>query len=162
MQIDAPADRGGRECAAPVSPPPDEEIDALRLRYLGPDRRAGQGIRNTSADGEDDVFRSAGFAPAQSVIVPDGRTLERTADDLVASVFSMSYTAPHLFGDRIEAFESDLRAVLAAASPTGRFVRGVPPRQHPQYLARRPVTMPNVPAWTGATGVASSTTSRSR
>ena len=122
VQIDAPAGRGVRPNRALPNPsPPDAEIDALRLRYLGPDRRAGRGIRNTSADGEDDVFRAAGFAPAQTVIVPDGRTLERSADDVVAGVLSMSYTAPHLFGERIDAFEADLRALLAAASPTGSF-----------------------------------------
>ncbi len=122
VQIDAPADRAVRpDVVLPHPAPPEAEIDALRLRYLGPDRRAGQGIRNTSADGEDLVFRAAGFDPARRVVVPDGRTLERTPDDLVATVFSRSYTAPHLFGDRIDAFEADLRSVLADASPSGVF-----------------------------------------
>ena len=122
VQIDAPADRGVRsDVPLPYPLPPEPEIDGLRLRYLGPDRRAGQGIRNTSADGEDLVFLAAGFDPALQVVVPDGRILERTPDDIVASVFSRSYTAPHLFGDRIDAFEADLRAVLTDASPTGLF-----------------------------------------
>ena len=67
------------------------------------------------------MFQAAGFAPMREVLVPDGRLLTRTADDLVASVLSMSSTAPHLFGDRLDAFEADVRAVLAAASPSGRF-----------------------------------------
>jgi hypothetical protein len=47
--------------------------------------------------------------------------LERTWDDIVAGVFSMSFSAPHLFGERLGAFETDLRALLRKASPSGRF-----------------------------------------
>lgn len=105
----------------PHPPPPDDALDQLRRRYLGPDRRAGQGIRNTSPSGEDDVFQAAGFRPAETVIVPDQRAVELTADDLVARVFSLSSTAPHLFGDRQQDYEEDLREILAEASPAGRF-----------------------------------------
>ena len=55
------------------------------------------------------------------IVVPDGRVLDRDIDDVVAWVFSHSSTAPHLFGDRVDAFETELRSVLAAASPAGRF-----------------------------------------
>ena len=71
------------------------------------------------ADGEDAVFVDAGFEPAREVIVPDGRVLERTIDDLVATRFSSSPSAPHLFGERIAEFESDLRNILADASTSG-------------------------------------------
>lgn len=40
---------------------------------------------------------------------------------MVASVFSLSFAAPHLFGDRVGAFERDLRALLRAESPDGQF-----------------------------------------
>ncbi|MEX2393942.1 MAG: hypothetical protein WD826_05635 [Actinomycetota bacterium] len=36
-------------------------------------------------------------------------------------MFSSSGTAPHLFGDRVNDFERDLRAVLLDASPSGLF-----------------------------------------
>ncbi len=100
---------------------PDPAIDELRVRWLGPDLRAGQGRRNSSPDDEDAIFQAAGFAPEQTVIVPDDRMLERDADDVVAWVLSTSSTAPHLFGDRLVDFERELRAVLAEASPEGRF-----------------------------------------
>jgi hypothetical protein len=45
----------------------------------------------------------------------------RSADDIVAGVFSLSFAAPHLFGDRVDEFETDLRALLAEAGPEGRF-----------------------------------------
>lgn len=102
-------------------PPPDSAIEELRRRYLGPDRRAGQGIRNTSPGGEDGVFQAAGFRPARIVVVPDGREIELSVDQVVAGRFSNSGTAPHLFGDRLGEFESDLRSLLADASSSGRF-----------------------------------------
>jgi SAM-dependent methyltransferase len=126
VQIDAPSYRADSLAAAstgdlPHPTPPDATIAALRIRYLGPDLRAGQGIRNSSPDGEDAVFQTAGFRPMRRVIVPDGRVLTRTIDDLVAQRFSSSPTAPHLFGNRVESFEADLRTLLADASPTGLF-----------------------------------------
>jgi SAM-dependent methyltransferase len=113
VQVDAPAYRSEAVI--------DDAIVALRQRYLGPDTRAGQGIRNSSPGGEDAVFRAAGFAPARRVVVPDGRIVERTIDDLVATRFSSSPTAPHLFGERAAEFEADLRQLLADASPAGLF-----------------------------------------
>lgn len=127
VQVDAPAYRadalrietGHGRLRYP--PPPDAAIDELGRRYLGPDRRAGQGIRNTSPSGEDDVFRAAGFMPARTVVVPDGRVIDLSIDKIIAGRFSLSGTAPHLFGNQIGKFERDLRALLADASPSGRF-----------------------------------------
>lgn len=126
VQVDAPSYRPEDLEAEgpgplPFPPPPDDALDQLRRRYLGDARRAGQSIRNTSPGGEDQVFREAGFLPAQIVTVPDGRIVERTVDDLVARAFSHSSTAPHLFGDRLADFETDMRQVLSQASPAGRF-----------------------------------------
>ena len=100
---------------------PEAAIDELRRRWLGPDRRAGQGFRNTSPDGEDAVFGAAGFAPEELVVVPDDRVLERSVEDVVAWVLSTSSTAPHLFGDRLDDFIRDLRCLLLDVSPDGRF-----------------------------------------
>jgi SAM-dependent methyltransferase len=119
VQVDAPPYRTDQ--ALPFPPPPDDALDQLRRRYLGSDRRAGQGIRNTSPGDEDGVFQAAGFLPAQTVTVPDQRAVELTADDVVARVFSVSSTAPHLFGERQADFETDMREILARASPAGRF-----------------------------------------
>jgi SAM-dependent methyltransferase len=125
VQVHAPsyrtdvAEQSTGDLTHPV--PPEEAIAELRKRYLGDDLRAGQGIRNSSPDGEDAVFRAAGFSPMRRVVVPDGRVLSRSTDDLVAERFSTSSTAPHLFGARLEDFEADLRGLLAEASPSGVF-----------------------------------------
>jgi 2-polyprenyl-3-methyl-5-hydroxy-6-metoxy-1,4-benzoquinol methylase len=110
----------------PHPAPPKDAIDSLVRRYLGPERRAGQSVRTSSPGDEDDVLRAAGYAGPTLVHIPDGRVLARSIDDVVAGTLSMSSSAPHLFGDRLDAFESDLRQVLSDASPAGLFSERVP------------------------------------
>ena len=127
-------DRLGLDDALP--PPPVARIDELRRLYLGADRRAGQSIRNSSPSDEATVFREAGFIGPEIVVVPDGRTVKRSADDLVANTFSNSSTAPHLFGERLSEFEADLRRVLAEASPDGTFALRLPDNELNIWRAR--------------------------
>jgi SAM-dependent methyltransferase len=123
VQVHAPGYRleDTRSTELPYPSPPDEAMDALRVRYLGSRLRAGQTTRTSSPSGENEIFQAAGFPPMEEIRVPDGRVLERSVDELVALRFSSSSTAPHLFGDRQDAFEADLRALLLDASPSGRF-----------------------------------------
>jgi hypothetical protein len=50
-----------------------------------------------------------------------GEPLVRTTDDVIAFYYSHSHSAPPLFGDRLAAFEAEIRRVLADASPLGLF-----------------------------------------
>ncbi|MDQ1034074.1 SAM-dependent methyltransferase [Streptomyces sp. V3I8] len=101
---------------------PYAALDELVARYLGPVRRAGRGVlaRGTPS-GEAAVFTRAGFTGLRRLVIPGGQVLERSADDVVAGVFSMSFSAPHLFGTRLDAFEADVRRLLREASPADRF-----------------------------------------
>ncbi len=111
----------------PFPPPPYAEIRALVQRYLGPVPRAGQGLlRYGSPDGEAEVLRQAGFLEEVRLRVPAAGPLERSTDDLVAWVYSLSGSAPHLFEDRRETFEQELRDLLVAVSGTGRFCEQPP------------------------------------
>lgn len=111
-----------QDAGLPFPLPPYAEIRALVQTYLGPVPRAGQGVlRFGSPDGEADVVRQAGFLEGERLRVPAGGALERTVDELVAWVYSLSSSAPHLFADRREAFEEELRTLLNAASDVGRF-----------------------------------------
>jgi hypothetical protein len=102
--------------------PPYEEIRALTRHYLGPVQRAGQGVlKYGSASGEDAILLQAGFIGPERLQIEAGNELVRSVDDLVAWTFSMSGSAPHLFGDRLSAFENDLRSMLAKASHVGCF-----------------------------------------
>jgi SAM-dependent methyltransferase len=114
----------GIPLAAPTElpAPPWDAIDDLVAAYLGPVRRAGRAVLpNGSRSGEEDVMRAAGYRGPARVSVGGGEVVERTADAVLSAVFSLSSSAPHLYGDQLAAFEADLRALLAAAAPGGRF-----------------------------------------
>jgi hypothetical protein len=66
------------------------------------------------------VWRTAGFRGPKRIEIP-GQIVERTSDQIVAGIFSLSSSTPHLFSDRREAFEADLRRLLDGADPTGIF-----------------------------------------
>lgn len=113
--------------AGPGQPPiPHEQIRALIERYLGPRRRAGQGFAGLNFGGfggerfEDTLARTR-FGASRQIICPGQPDLVQTVDGVLANYFSMSYAAPHLFGERRAQFEADMRAELAARSPSGLF-----------------------------------------
>ncbi|MFD7230300.1 class I SAM-dependent methyltransferase [Streptomyces sp. NPDC059881] len=101
---------------------PYESAEDLIRHYLGPVRRAGRGVLpQGTPGGEAAVLTRAGFTGPRRLVVPGGQALERTYDDVVAWVFSMSFSAPHLFGTRREHFEADVRRLLRRVFPSGRF-----------------------------------------
>ncbi|MFC8428067.1 class I SAM-dependent methyltransferase [Streptomyces sp. NPDC057253] len=123
----------------PLPAPPYAEIGELVRRYLGPVRRAGQGVLVNGTPGREDlVLERAGFQDVEQHVVPAGQVVERTADDLVAWTFSRSDAAPHLFGDRLADFERDLRSVLRQASPDARFAEHLPPTRIMIWRRPRP------------------------
>ena len=66
-------------------------------------------------------MRAAGYNGPTRLTVGGGEVVGRGVDDLVAAVFSLSGSAPHLFGPDLPAFESDLRTLLTQASDNGHF-----------------------------------------
>jgi SAM-dependent methyltransferase len=102
--------------------PPRDAIRELVRAHLGDARRAGAGsLPAGPPSGEEDVLRAAGFPPPRRIDVAGGSVFERSEDDVVASIFSLTSAAPHLFGDRLAEFEADLRELLRATSPEGKF-----------------------------------------
>jgi SAM-dependent methyltransferase len=100
--------------------PPWDEINELVRDYLGTRKRAGQGVRPTASfSTEREVFSAAGFGEPQTVEVPHNVARIRTVNEIVAAVYSLSYSAPHLFGDRKDEFEAELRELLASRSALG-------------------------------------------
>jgi SAM-dependent methyltransferase len=112
----------------PMPRPPRAEIDELIGAYLGTIRRAGRGVRpdrdrpgDDTMLADDVVLARAGFAGPAHLTIGPGQVVERDEDAIVASVFSLSYAAPNLFGPRKREFERELRSLLRRASPGGRF-----------------------------------------
>jgi len=106
----------------PWPTPPYAAIQTLVRQDLGPVRRAGCGVlRKGTPGGEAAIFREAGFALSRRLVMTATEPLVRDIDDIVAWVFSRSDSAPHLFGEQLTAFETELRQVLHEATPRGRF-----------------------------------------
>jgi SAM-dependent methyltransferase len=105
----------------PGFPPiPHKELRALVRRYLGPRRRAGQGFTPEFERYADALARTRFGAP-RSVFAPGRPDIVRDVDGVLSGYLSTSYAAPHLFGDRLDAFEVDVRALLTERSPKGLF-----------------------------------------
>jgi SAM-dependent methyltransferase len=109
---------------SPGPPPiPHAEIEALVGKYLGSTRRAGQGAAaqiQARGDGEGAIARTRFGAP-RVIFAPGVPDLVRDAESVLSGYFSFSWAAPHLFGDRVEAFAAEVRELLRARSPKGVF-----------------------------------------
>lgn len=102
--------------------PPYDSIQQLVRAYLGPVRRAGQGLLRFGTPGDESaVLHNAGFGNAERLRIPHGPPTIRSVDELVSWTFARSDSAPHLFGDRIIAFEEELRELLHSHSDNRRF-----------------------------------------
>jgi hypothetical protein len=68
-----------------------------------------------------DVLVQTRFGSPSMVFLPGVPDLLRDSDSVLAGLFSFSWSAPHLFGERQDAFAEEARALLAARSPDGIF-----------------------------------------
>jgi SAM-dependent methyltransferase len=117
----------GERDSLPHPAPPYAEIRALIATWLGSVARAGQGtLPKGSPNTEEPVLASAGFIGPERLHLSDAAPLVRSEDDLVAWVWSLSGSAPHLFGTRRGEFEAELRGVLRQAAADGVFAEWLP------------------------------------
>jgi SAM-dependent methyltransferase len=108
--------------ASPGYPPiPHTTIRALIDQYLGPRQRAGQGFVAPPSERNEDALARTRFGVPQYIFCPGRPDIVRDIDGVLAGYFSMSFAAPHLFGDQLERFEAEASAELVAQSPSGRF-----------------------------------------
>jgi SAM-dependent methyltransferase len=113
---------GRRAPGGPGYPPiPHDELKALVVRYLGPRRRAGQGFRPDTYERYAEALMRTRFGAPRIVFAPGRPDIVRDVDSVLAGYLSMSYAAPHLFGDRLDTFTADVRALLLERSPSGLF-----------------------------------------
>jgi len=107
---------------SPGPPPiPHAEIKALVEKYLGSTRRAGQGVSPVRDHRFEDVLVRTRFGAPRSIFVPGIPDLLRDSESVLSGYFSLSSSAPHLFGDRAEDFAGEVRELLASRSPEGMF-----------------------------------------
>lgn len=107
---------------SPGPPPiPHDEIMELVTGYLGSTDRAGRGSGPVRTDRFEALLGETRFGAPRSIFVPGVPDLVRTTESVLSGYFSFSFAAPHLFGDRVADFASDVRRLLASRSPDGLF-----------------------------------------
>lgn len=137
LALVAPSVHGRPRPQSPGPPPiPHAELTALVRAYLGPWRRAGQGLARARAGRVEEVLASSRFGAPEVHHLPGVPDLVRDAESVLSGYLSMSWAAPHLFGERLAAFTLEARALLAARSPGGVFWDW--PGDTVLLLARRP------------------------
>jgi SAM-dependent methyltransferase len=106
----------------PGPPPiPHAQIEALVQKYLGPVKRAGQGTAPVRTHRFEDILVCTRFGAPESIFAPGVPDVVRDSEGVLSGYFSFSWSAPHLFGDRVEEFAGEVRKLLTARSPEGVF-----------------------------------------
>jgi SAM-dependent methyltransferase len=106
----------------PGPPPiPHDAIRAVVERYLGPRRRVGKGFYTPHPDRFEHALARTRFGVPDVVFCPGRADLVQDVDGVLANFLSTSWCAPHHFGERLASFESEVRALLERASPSGLF-----------------------------------------
>jgi SAM-dependent methyltransferase len=101
---------------------PHCEIRELIISYLGESTRHYLATWNKGLPVRfEDTLLQSRFGESRTVYAPGQPDLIRDVDTVVANYFSMSYSAPRLFGDKRIEFENDLRRLLFEFSPSGLF-----------------------------------------
>lgn len=100
----------GRPAPSSPGPPPipHEEVKALVEKYLGSSRRAGQGSAPVRTHRFEDVLIRTRFGIPRTVYVPGTPDLVRDASSVISGLFSMTWSAPHLYGDRLGEFTREV------------------------------------------------------
>lgn len=94
-------------------------------KYLGKERRAGSATFEQLSQKNDphpDALRRSPFSAVEETRYHFVER-ERTLEEVVGLVYSMSFASPALFGERKEEFESELRHALLVLSPSGVFLK---------------------------------------
>jgi SAM-dependent methyltransferase len=113
----------GRAVPPGPGPPriPHNEIRELVRKYLGSTRRAGQSTAPVQALSLEDALASSRFGAPRVIFAPGIPDHVQNIEGVLSNYFSMSYAAPHLFGDRVEEFADEVRELLRERSPEGVF-----------------------------------------
>jgi SAM-dependent methyltransferase len=113
----------GRPTPAGTGQPliPYDAIRELVISFQGDETRRYLDFWSQPGERFEDTLAKTRFGRPQMLYAPGVTDLINTVDSVVAMYFSMSYAAPHRFGDRCLEFETALRRLLYQHSPEGLF-----------------------------------------
>jgi SAM-dependent methyltransferase len=106
----------------PDDPPiPDDEVMALIHHYLGDEPRRGQGFHSHTHERYGETLARTRFETSRIIYAPGATDVTRDVGGVISNYLSMSWAAPHLFGERLNEFVAELRRLLTTSTTTGRF-----------------------------------------
>lgn len=108
---------------APGAPRPawHAAITEVQARYLdGDPQAAAHGYRATVEADTTSVLNRSPFSRIREFRYP--HTTSATIDEVVGRQYTRAFSSPAVLGDRLPAFDRDLRAALKAAQPSGAFL----------------------------------------
>ncbi len=106
----------------PSHPPiPHDELRALVVKYLGSLQRMGEGTAPARSHRFEDILVQTRFGMPRTVFAPGLPDLLRDIDSVISGYLSTSFSAPHLYGDRLDEFIAESRALLESRSADGLF-----------------------------------------
>lgn len=94
--------------------PWQQAVEPVIARFLG--ARARRDARDRSNRDHLAVIVRSPFPAVEAIDLPPVEH-RWTVDSAAGYLYSVSHSAPHLFGDRLDAYDAELRAALAAALP---------------------------------------------
>ncbi|MFJ1602588.1 class I SAM-dependent methyltransferase [Streptomyces sp. NPDC088253] len=86
--------------------------------FLGEQRKAGDGVFSTPGPPYEEVLRASAFSHVTSTVVVPVRRQWKISQ-VLGYLYSTSFAAPHLFGDRRDAFELAVTNALAPFADSG-------------------------------------------
>lgn len=101
----------------------DEEwqraLKTITQKYLRKERRAGKGKLKASDELWENILARSAFRFIKTHDVPIIRNWD--VESIIGYVFSTSFAAPHLFGDRVNTFKKDIEKTLLSINSKGVF-----------------------------------------
>ncbi|WP_343241248.1 MULTISPECIES: class I SAM-dependent methyltransferase [unclassified Streptomyces] len=113
--------------------PWQQAVRSVVQDFLGTQRRAGNGAFPATSEPFGQTLRASAFSDVTETYVPVRRAW--SADSVLGYLYSTSFAAPHLFGDRRDRFEAAVKQILAYFSDTDTFVED---NTFVIHLGRRP------------------------
>ena len=104
----------------PHPEPPHAELTDLTDRFITRDRGPQYRLPPGVSDVEARAYAGAGMRRYEQFEVA-APVATRTVDEVLAAIYSLSSSTPHLFGDQRAAFDAEARRLLLATSPSGLF-----------------------------------------
>ena len=98
-----------------------EVVAGVVQKHLGERRRAGSSFYAPPPKRWEEFLAESRYTEVESGM--QTFTVDFDADSVVGLLYSTSFANRRLLGDRVEAFEADLRAALRELDPSGRYPR---------------------------------------